>query len=147
MTSALRFSVEVRCAPGHAFDVWASRIDTWWPRDHTVGPAVVVIVQQAVGGRIYERDARGVEHDWGVVTAWEPPARLAYTWHLGQSPDEATDVEIRFVAAGPESTRVEIEHSGWDRWGDHAEQRRVRNRLGWESLLPHFRAAVERNPR
>ena len=74
-----------------------------------------MILQQAVGGRIYERDAQGVEHDWGVVTAWEPPSRLAYTWHLGRDPDEATDVEIRFLAAGAGTTRVEIEHTGWER--------------------------------
>jgi uncharacterized protein YndB with AHSA1/START domain len=145
MTEAIRFAFDVGCAPEHAFDVWAGRIDSWWPRDHTVGPAATVILQPAVGGRIYERDAKGVEHDWGVVTAWDRPARLAYTWHLGGDPEEATDVEIRFLAAGPNTTRVEVEHSGWDRLGDHAGPGRDRNRAGWESLVPHFRTAIERN--
>ena len=145
MTEALRFDFEVSCPPEHAFDVWAGRIDTWWPRDHTVGPAATVILQQAVGGRIYERDAQGVEHDWGVVTAWERPSRLAYTWHLGRDPDEATDVEIRFLAAGRDTTRVEIEHTGWERYGDQAGPWRDRNRIGWESLMPYFRNAIERS--
>jgi len=74
-----------------------SRIDTWWPRDHTVHDAVAVVVQGRVGGRIYERGADGVEHEWGKVTAWEPPSRLAYTWHIGRDVGDATDVEIRFV--------------------------------------------------
>ena len=53
----------------------------------------------------------------------------------------ATDVEIRFVAVGDE-TRVEIEHSGWERLGDAAETWRGRNHAGWTTLLPHFVAAV-----
>lgn len=34
--------------------------------------------------------AEGIEHDWGVVTVWDPPKRLAYLWHLGRNRDEAT---------------------------------------------------------
>jgi uncharacterized protein YndB with AHSA1/START domain len=145
MSESLRFAFDLNCAPEHAFDVWVNRIDTWWPRDHTVGPAETVVLQQSVGGRIYERDAEGVERDWGVVTAWERPSRLAYTWHLGRSANEATDVEIRFLAAGPDTTLVEIEHSGWERYGERAGPWRAQNRIGWESLLPHFRTATERN--
>jgi hypothetical protein len=145
MTEPLRFSFDVKCSPEHAFDVWASRINAWWPRDHTVGQAVAVILQEAVGGRIYERDAEGVEHDWGQVTAWDRPTRLGFTWHLGRSAEEATEVEIRFVAAGTGTTRVEIEQNGWDRFGEAASSWRDRNRVGWDSLLPHFRTAIERN--
>jgi hypothetical protein len=51
-------------------------------------------------------------------------------------------VEIRFVAQGAAATRIEIEHRGWDRLGNAAEQWRDRNRAGWQSLLPHFLAAL-----
>ena len=101
MTEPLSITFDVDCSPEHAFDVWTSRIDTWWPRDHTVRQAVAVVLQRHLGGRIYERDADGVEHDWGEITAWEPPSRLAYSWHIGRSAGEATDVEIRFVAGDP----------------------------------------------
>lgn len=144
MTEALRFTFDVECAPEHAFDTWTTRIDTWWPRDHTVGTAVAVQLQHGIGGRIFERDADGVEHDWGRITAWDPPGRLGYTWHIGRSADEATQVEIRFVATGPRTTRVEIEQNGWDRFGDQAGPWRDRNQIGWDSLLPHFRNAIER---
>lgn len=141
----LSFTFDVDCSPEHAFDVWTSRIDTWWPRDHTVHDAVAVVVQGRVGGRIYERGADGVEHEWGKVTAWEPPSRLAYTWHIGRDVGDATDVEIRFVAGDEGSTRVEIDQSGWQKFGNEAGPWRDRNRIGWDSLLPHFRNAIERN--
>ena|SRR5215218_7490586 len=143
MTEALRIGFDVACAPEHAFDVWTSRIDTWWPRDHTVGEAVSVQLVEGIGGRIYERDADGTEHDWGRVTAWDPPRSLAYTWHLGRTTDEATDVEIRFIPSGPGVTRVEIQQSGWERFGHLAGPWRDRNQIGWESLLPHFQNAIE----
>ncbi len=79
MTEALRIDVDVACPPEHGFDVWTSRIDLWWPRDHTVGEAVSVHLVEGIGGRIYELDADGTERDWGRVTAWDPPRRLAYT--------------------------------------------------------------------
>jgi uncharacterized protein YndB with AHSA1/START domain len=145
MSETLSFSFDVACAAEHAFDVWTSRIDTWWPRDHTIGDAASVVLQEGVGGRIFERGTDGVERDWGRVTQWEPPERLAYTWHLGRSADEATDVEVRFVPVADDTTRVEIEQRGWERFGDQAGPWRDRNRVGWDSLLPHFMKAIERN--
>lgn len=144
MTEALTFTFDLACSAEHAFDVWTSRIDTWWPRDHTLGDVAAVVLQEGVGGRIYERDVDGGEHDWGRVTAWEPPGRLAYTWHIGRTAEEATDVEISFVAAESGTTRVVIEQSGWERFGDQAGPWRERNHLGWDSLLPHYRNAIER---
>ena len=58
-----------------------------------------------------------------------------------RSPD-ATEVEIRFVATAPGTTRIEIEHRGWERLGSAAGQWRDQNRAGWQTLLPHFQAAI-----
>jgi hypothetical protein len=55
---------------------------------------------------------------------------------------DATEVEIRFTATGPGATRVEIEHRGWERLGSAASAWRAQNRAGWQSLLPHYQAAV-----
>ena len=143
MIAPLAMSFEVACSVEHAFDVWTSKIGTWWPRDHTVsGSAEIVVLQGMVGGRIYERTADGVEHDWGEVTAWQPPSRLAYRWHFGLDPDAATDVEIRFLAQGEAATRIEIEHTGWERLGEPGQAWRDRNQAGWHGLLPSFLAAT-----
>jgi hypothetical protein len=143
MTPPLRFSLEVECSSEHAFSVWTSGIGSWWPRDHTVsGHPAEIVLQGGVGGRIFERTQDGEEVDWGEVTVWEPPTTLAYLWHIGRDRDAATEVEIQFVPQGLNATRIEIEHRGWDRLADDAPVWRERNQIGWQTLLPHFQAAV-----
>jgi hypothetical protein len=46
------------------------------------------------------------------------------------------------VASGAATTRVEIEHRGWERLGSGGEEWRDRNRGGWATLLPHFVTAA-----
>jgi hypothetical protein len=135
---------DVDCPAEHAFAVWTAGIGTWWPADHTVTgrPGLAVVMQSGVGGRIYERTPDGTEHDWGEVTVWNPPARLAYLWHLRRDRADATEVEIRFTANHTGGTRIEIEHRGWERLGSAAEQWREQNMAGWQTLLPHFQAVI-----
>jgi activator of Hsp90 ATPase-like protein len=141
----IRLAFEVACPPDHAFDVWTAGIDRWWPPDHTVTGTddLLVVLEPRPGGRIFERTPGGIEHDWGEVKIWEPPARLGYLWHLRRDRADATEVEIRFVAAGEGTTRVEIEHRGWEALGAEAETWRDRNHDGWATLLPWFVAAAE----
>jgi uncharacterized protein YndB with AHSA1/START domain len=142
----LRIVFDVACPVEHAFTVWTSRISTWWPADHTMSgqPDLDVVLQGGVGGRIYERTTDGVEHDWGEVTAWNPPEQLSYLWHLGRDRSDATEVEIRFLAQGDAATRVEIEHRGWQRLGLVADERREQNLAGWQALMPAYMAAAEK---
>jgi uncharacterized protein YndB with AHSA1/START domain len=144
VTEPLRFSLEVACPVEHAFSVWTAGIGTWWPADHTVTGErdLRVVLEGRPGGRIYERTADGTEHDWGEVTVWEPPHRLDYLWYLRADRADATDVVVRFVPAGESATRVEIEHSGWERLGTRGGAWRDRNHQGWSTLFPHYLAAV-----
>jgi Activator of Hsp90 ATPase homolog 1-like protein len=140
----IRLTFDVACPPDHAFTVWTAGIDRWWPADHTVtgGPDLTVVLEPRPGGRIFERTPTGIEHDWGEVTVWEPPTRLGYLWHLKRDRADATEVEIRFVAAGS-GTRVEIEHRGWEALGAAGQDWRDRNQGGWATLLPWFIADAE----
>ena len=74
------------------------------------------------------------------MLAWEPPHRLVYLWHLRFDRADATEVEVRFEAAG-DGTAVSIEHRGWERLGAVAEERRERNRRGWGGVIERYRAA------
>lgn len=144
MIEPIRLAFDVDCPVEHAFETWTGRIGQWWPLDHTVSaePGLTVVLEGRTGGRIFERETGGREHDWGEVTVWEPPTRLAYTWHLKRDRSDATQVEIHFVPKGQAATRVEIEHRDWERLGAQAESWRDRNFGGWSTLLPHYRAAV-----
>jgi hypothetical protein len=144
MTAPLRMQFEVTCSVEHAFTVWTSRFGAWWPSDHTVTGRsdLDVVLQTGVGGRIYERTPEGVEYDWGVVTVWAPPTELGYRWHLRRDRADATEVRIRFLALGPAATRVDIEHRGWERLGATADECREQNYAGWQTLMPHFLAAI-----
>jgi hypothetical protein len=144
MTDPISLSFDVACTVEHAFSTWTAGFGTWWPADHTLTGTddVVVVLQQHVGGRIFERTVSGVEHDWGEVTVWEPPTEFGYLWHLGRDSSDPTEVHIRFVARSNTTTRVEIEHHGWDRLGSAADEWRNRNRFGWDAVLPYFKAAA-----
>jgi Activator of Hsp90 ATPase homolog 1-like protein len=140
----LRMSFEVGCPAEHAFDVWTNKISRWWPADHSVSgeAGLQVVLEGRPGGRIFERTVTGVEFEWGEVTVWEPPTRLTYLWHLRQDRADATEVEITFVDQGNSTTRVEIEHRGWERLGARAQGGRNANQAGWSTLLPHYHAAI-----
>jgi uncharacterized protein YndB with AHSA1/START domain len=139
----LELSFTVACPPAHAFSVWAERTSLWWPPGHSVsGAPELVAFEPRAGGRIFEREPGGAEHEWGEVLAWEPPHRLRYLWHLRFDRADATVVEITFAAA-PAGTEVRIVHSGWERLGARAAERRERNKRGWAALLPHYAAACQ----
>jgi uncharacterized protein YndB with AHSA1/START domain len=145
MLDPLQIQFELDCSPRLAFEVWTTRIASWWPSSHTVSgePDVEVVLEGRAGGRIYERSASGGEREWGEVTVFEPPHRLAYLWHIRRDRADATQVEITFSAHGDGATRVRIEHTGWEGLGADAETWRGRNEGAWGKLLPHYtRAAV-----
>lgn len=116
---------------------FTEEITTWWPiRTHSVGEARTerVVFEGRVGGEIHEIIRGGVRAVWGTVTAWEPPHRVAFTWHPGQAPDLAQEVEVRFVRLN-EGTRLELTHRGWERLGAMARRARFGYNLGWAYVL------------
>lgn len=103
---------------------------------------VEVVFEPRVGGRIFERTPSGDEIEWGEITAWDPPRRVGYLWHIATDRASATDVEIVFVEAGAGATRVEIEHRGWERLGEaRGASWREANQGGWNGVLPAYRQA------
>ena len=100
-----------------------------------------ILFEPWVGGRIFERTTAGREEDWGEVVLWEPPRRLGYLWHLRADRTDATEVEVAFTGQDDGSTRVDIEHRGWDRLGERAPAWRERNQRGWSGIIPTYVAA------
>jgi uncharacterized protein YndB with AHSA1/START domain len=137
----LRYRFRVGCPVERAFELWTESAGVWWPMaTHSVSgrPDSVLVIEPGPGGRVYERTADGQQLSWGRVVAWEPPARLVCEWLVGDTP---TELEVRFAADGERGTVVEIEHRGWERFGEAGGDRRDRNDRGWSRVLPLFAAA------
>lgn len=148
---AVRQSIVVQAPQERAFAVFTEQFDSWWPREgKSVGaaPAVAVAIEPRAGGRWYERAADGSECSWGDVIAYEPPDRIVLRWDLSAAFEPQRDagpvVEVRFVAEGPETTRVELEHRGLEHYGDAAGPAAdaVAGDSGWPQILAAYAAAV-----
>jgi activator of Hsp90 ATPase-like protein len=149
---AVHRTIVVNVAQERAFQVFTAQMGTWWPAPHHIGatPFETVVIEPKVGGRWFERDATGAECEWGNVLTWDPPRRVALSWHLNgewqwvADPAQASEVEIRFIAESPTSTRVELEHRGFERHGPTAERLRegVEHPEGWTMTLERFAAAL-----
>ena len=77
------------------------------------------ILEPREGGRWYEQGVDGSECDWGRVLAWEPPHRLVVTWQINghwqydPDPAQASEIEVRFTADGPDQTIVASNTAAW----------------------------------
>jgi uncharacterized protein YndB with AHSA1/START domain len=140
MIEPLRMSFVVACAPDHAFATWTRKASSWWPVEHTVSHEAgsEIVFEPGVGGRIFERTPSGREIEWGEIVEWDPPRRLRYLWHIAADPANATDVEIVFRELPNSATRVEVEHSGWERLGEIGQAWRDANHAGWDGVLPSY---------
>lgn len=137
-------SITVPVPPARAFRVFTEQIAAWWPAathglfGHEAGRVAFE------AGRLVERATDGRETIWGEVLAWDEPVRLCFTWHPGREADDASEVEVRFLESGTD-TRVELEHRGWERFGQDASARR-RTYVGpgaWGAVLEHFADVAE----
>jgi uncharacterized protein YndB with AHSA1/START domain len=141
----VRKTVFVHCDPESAFRVWTEQINAWWPKSHSLSgdPATTVHLESRQGGRLYERTSEGVEHEWGEVTAWDPPHHFAYRWYLGSGQEKPTLVNVHFTAHEAGSTRVEVVHRGPELIGDLWSRNSSRYSGAWDNLLPAYVAAAD----
>jgi hypothetical protein len=145
----VRREIVVEASQQRAFNVFTQEQGAWWPlATHHVGdkPAETAIIEPRAGGRWFERAQDGSECDWGRVLVWDPPGRLVLAWtvtpkSLGPEP-VMTEVEIRFVAVGPATTRIELEHRFFERFGDAAERMSgaYGSDNGWTTVLRLYAA-------
>jgi uncharacterized protein YndB with AHSA1/START domain len=147
-----RASVTVHAPVERAFSVFTDGIDSWWPREHTIGEAELreMVLETMVGGRAYGVGVDGSESDWGRVLAYEPPSRIVISWDISLAwkhepdPARASEFEVRFIPDGPDRTRVELEHRHLERHGEGWESMRaaVGSEGGWQRGLDLFAKAA-----
>lgn len=139
----IRLSATVHRPAAEAFRLFTDGIGEWWPSHlgYSFGGKRLkaVCLEPIAGGRFYERYNDGEEFEIGRVIACEPPHRIAFTWQGRWS--EPTEVEVRFIPEGS-TTRIDLQHRGWERLGASAEQSRTSYLNGWPTVLQHY---VERS--
>jgi uncharacterized protein YndB with AHSA1/START domain len=144
---AIRKTVTVGVPVETAFRVFTAELGTWWPlasKSVSQEEAETVVVEPAVGGRVYERARGGEEHPWGEVLAWEPPARFAFSWHPGRAAETAQEVDLRFTAV-EQGTRVELEHRGWEQLVGPGGEIPEHFETGWDEALASYAELAERS--
>ena len=151
MSSRVVVSMRVAASPQRAFDVFTRDIGAWWQPNalfqFTPKGAGVLAFEPGPQGRLVEHLEDGECFEIGRITAWEPGARLAFSWRqAGFRDDQMTWVDVRFEAVGEASTRVTVEHRGWDSVPqDHVARHRFPERAfmqrhgeWWQALLASY---------
>jgi uncharacterized protein YndB with AHSA1/START domain len=145
---SVRHEVVVDLAPEQAFWAFAD-LDRIKPREHNLlaVPIEETVLEQHVGGSVYDRGVDGSVCRWGRVLAFDPPRTIAFSWDIG--PDwqvtsdlaRTSEVEISFAAEG-DGTRVTLVHRHLDRHGAGWESMRdgVDAPEGWPLYLSRFEA-------
>ena len=91
--------------PEKAFDTFVADMDVWWPRQgvfpYSFAPKTTfprhIRFEAQLGGRYFETFADGSEYTIGHITAWDPPAKVEYTWRDPTWSGE-TLIRVSFIA-------------------------------------------------
>lgn len=118
MTARVLVARRIAAPRERVFEAFTAEIGRWWRPNalfrSSRSPAGVLSIEPGVGGRVAEAHPDGTVDEIGTVKVWEPPERLVMSWRptsfVGA---ESTEVRVRFEAHAS-STRVVVEHVGWD---------------------------------
>ena len=142
----VRKSIVVHASAQHAFVVFTTGIDRWWPKSHGIGatPLKESVIEPFVGGRWYNRCEDGSDVVVGHVRVWQPANRFVVSWEISVDwkPDArvqyASEVDVRFFEEPNGLTRVELEHRDFERMGAPGEKMRNEVDGGWPAILDLF---------
>jgi uncharacterized protein YndB with AHSA1/START domain len=150
--AVVRRQVVVDAPMEQAFATFTERFGDFKPREHNLlgSPIAETVFEPRVGGHIYDRGEDGTECRWARVLAYDPPARVVFSWDISPQwqvetePENASEVEVRFVAETPQRTRVELEHRHLDRHGPgwQAVSDGVGGDAGWPLYLSRYAALL-----
>jgi uncharacterized protein YndB with AHSA1/START domain len=148
----VRRQIVVDVPVDQAFSAFTERFGDFKPREHNLlaAPITETVFEPRVGGHVYDRGEDGSECRWARVLAFDPPHRVVFSWDISPQwsietdPDLTSEVEVVFVADGPDRTRVELEHRNLDRhgpgWQGVADG--VAGEGGWPLYLDRYAALL-----
>ncbi|WP_369137419.1 SRPBCC family protein [Modestobacter versicolor] len=150
--AAVRKQVVVEAPQERAFAVFTERFGDFKPREHNLMAAPIsrTVFEPRVGGHIVDIAEDGSECRWARVLAYEPYERVVFSWDIGPDwqlvagPENASEVEVRFIAETRHRTRIELEHRRIDRHGPGWEAVRdgIADDAGWPLYLDRYAALL-----
>ena len=148
--AVVRRNIVVEAPYEKAFAVFTERLGDFKPPEHNLldAPLAETVFEPRVGGHIYDRATDGTECRWARVLVYEPPRRVVFSWDIGPTwqletnPENASEVEVRFIEETADRTRVELEHRNIDRHGPgwEAVADGVGHDQGWPLYLARYAA-------
>ncbi len=141
MDEVLTRTMSLRCGIDHAFDVFTTMIDLWWPRGHRKYADGVLQLDARAEGALIDRGPDGTEWTMATVRAVEPPALLVLDWYPG-SPGPPTSVEVRFIATGA-GTDIQVTHRPLLETKSIWPQRAALFERGWNAVLNSVKTYAE----
>jgi uncharacterized protein YndB with AHSA1/START domain len=149
-TPEVRRRIVVAAPIEKAFGVFTDRFGDFKPPEHNLLRVAIAqtVFEPRVGGSIYDLGVDGSECRWARILVYEPPTRVVFSWDIGPTwqltddPNEASEVEVTFVAESPERTRVDLVHRNIDRHGPgwEAVADGVGGGAGWPLYLDRYAA-------
>ncbi len=152
-SATVRKQIVVAARVEEAFFVFTQRLGDFKPPEHNLlaAPIAETVFEPRVGGHIYDRGTDGSECHWARVLVYDPPHRVVFSWDIGPTwqletdPDNASEVEVRFVEEDAGRTRVQLEHRHIDRHGPgwEAVADGIGNDRGWPLYLARYAALFD----
>lgn len=141
MDELLTRTITLKCDVEHAFDVFTTKIDLWWPRAHRKTSDGSLRLQPVSGGALIDYAPDGQEWRMAEVAEIDPPGLLKLDWYPG-SPAAPTSVEIRFAPLG-DGTAVTVTHRPLLETRSIWPRRVALFIEGWKAVLPAFKRFIE----
>ncbi len=143
-SSPFRKTEHLNCPVEHAFDVFTTLVDMWWPPSHKRFENSNLHLETHVGGRFFERSKSGDEAVLGEVLTYRPPNSISYTWNPGKV-SAPTMVKVTFAAQG-NHTIVQVIHTEADSaLGDQWSEKVALFERGWNAVFASFTTYISEN--
>ncbi len=145
--TTIKKELTVEASQETAFKVFTQQMDLWWPRTHHVGdcPMRNVVLEPRKGGRWYSNHENDSEFTLGYVQTYDPFDLFVLIWQINGNqqydPELVTEVEVQFIAEGPKTTRVKLEHKNLHRLDDSKAIESMDE--GWEYVMAVYKTYTE----
>jgi hypothetical protein len=150
MMTEIKKEVQVAASQATCFEVFTQQMDAWWPKAYHIGacPMRNAVLEARPDGRWYSTHADGSEVNIGKVLTWSPYELLVLAWQIDGNfqYDEKliTEVEVQFIAEGPQNTLVKFAHKHLDRLAGGEKVIEGMDE-GWGTIMQLYKGVVTKD--